>query len=79
MADSVEAMHEYGFGLVNLEGLSPVDGIIWAVAHSAFDGITTRQLKNLCGNGNGSGVVMDVKGVLQQEDVEHVGLSYWSL
>jgi len=56
-----------------------VDGVIWAVAHSAFEDITPKRLKALCGNGNGSGVVMDVKGVLTRESVEAVGLGYWSL
>jgi UDP-N-acetyl-D-galactosamine dehydrogenase len=79
MADSADVQHEYGFGLVDLEGLAPVDGVIWAVSHSAFAGITPKQLKNLCGNGNGSGVVMDVKGVLVRDEVEQVGLGYWGL
>ncbi|MDG5467693.1 nucleotide sugar dehydrogenase [Deltaproteobacteria bacterium IMCC39524] len=79
MADSAEVQHEYGFGLVDLEGLAPVDGIIWAVAHTAFAKIIPEDLKRLCRNGNGPGVVMDVKGVLQREDVVKAGLGYWSL
>ena len=79
MADSDAVQHEYGFGLVDLDGLEPVDGVIWAVAHSAFEDITPKRLKALSGNGNGSGVVMDVKGVLTRESVEAVGLGYWSL
>jgi UDP-N-acetyl-D-galactosamine dehydrogenase len=79
MADSGDARREYGFDLIDLEGLAPVDGIIWAVAHSAFDTITPEVLKRLCDNGNGSGVVMDVKGVLTRDAVEQVGLGYWSL
>ena len=79
MANPDEAQHEYGLDLVDLETLAPVDGVVWAVAHSAFSEITPQQLKNLCGSGNGSGVVMDVKGVLQREAVEKVGLGYWCL
>jgi UDP-N-acetyl-D-galactosamine dehydrogenase len=79
MADSTDVMHGYGFGLVELAGLGPVDGVVWAVAHKAFADIGPQQLKDLCGNGNGSGVVMDVKGVLTREAVEEVGLKYWSL
>ncbi len=55
------------------------DGVVWAVAHSAFDDITPKRLKDLCGNAHGSGVVMDVKGVLTRDAVEAVGLGYWSL
>ena len=79
MADADAVQHEYGFGLTDLEGLAAVDGVIWAVAHSAFDDITPKKLKALCGNGDGSGVVMDVKGVLTRDAVESVGLGYWSL
>ncbi len=79
MADSADVQHEYGFGLVDLDGLAPVDGVIWAVAHNAFAEITPQQLKDLCRNGNGAGVVMDVKGVLTRAAVEKVGLGYWSL
>jgi UDP-N-acetyl-D-galactosamine dehydrogenase len=79
MADPADARHEYDLELVDLEGLAPVDGIVWAVAHSAFAGMTPPQLKALCGKGNGAGVVMDVKGVLRREEVEAVGLGYWSL
>lgn len=79
MADSAAVQNEYGFGLVDLEGLAPVDGVVWAVAHSAFSDISPKRLKDLCGNGNGTGVVMDVKGVLTCEAVENVGLEYWSL
>jgi UDP-N-acetyl-D-galactosamine dehydrogenase len=77
MAESADVRHEYGFGLVDLAGLAPVDGIVWAVAHSAFADITPQKLKELCGNR--SGVVMDVKGVLQRDAVEQSGLRYWSL
>ena len=79
MADSAAVQHEYGFGLVDLEGLAVVDAVIWAVAHSAFEDITPKRLKDLCCNGNGCGVVMDVKGVLTRDAVEAVGLGYWSL
>jgi UDP-N-acetyl-D-galactosamine dehydrogenase len=79
MANSADVQHEYGFGLVDLEGLAPVDGVVWAVAHKAFADMGPQQLKNLCRNGNGSGVVMDVKGVLTRAAVERVGLRYWCL
>ncbi len=79
MADPAAARHEYGFDLVDLDGVAPVDGVVWAVAHKAFAGITPKKLKELCGNGNGCGMVMDVKGVLERGAVEGEGLAYWSL
>ncbi len=79
MADPAHARHEYGLEMVDLEDLAPVDGIVWAVAHRAFSEITPSKLKTLCSNGNGAGLVMDVKCVLRREEVEAVGLGYWSL
>jgi UDP-N-acetyl-D-galactosamine dehydrogenase len=79
LADPAEAQHEYGLDLVDLESLAPVDGVVWAVAHSAFAEITPQRLKALCGSGNGVGVLMDVKGVMQRDAVEQVGLVYWAL
>ncbi|ORJ55884.1 UDP binding domain-containing protein, partial [Geothermobacter hydrogeniphilus] len=79
MADPAEAWHEYGLELVTLNDIAPVDGVVWAVAHDVFADITPKQLKDLCGNGNGSGVVIDVKGLLRRDDVESTGLRYWSL
>ncbi len=40
MADADVTKHEYGLDLVDLDGLENVDGVIWAVAHSAFAEIT---------------------------------------
>jgi len=77
MAVSADVQHEYGFGLVELEGLAPVDGVIWAVAHSAFANITPKRLKELCGGK--AGLLMDVKSVLERDAVERLGLGYWSL
>jgi UDP-N-acetyl-D-galactosamine dehydrogenase len=36
-------------------------------------------LQELCDNGNGCGVVIDVKTVLDRAEVEGAGLAYWSL
>jgi len=79
LADAAATMREYGLDLVDLDRLAVVDGVVWAVAHDAFAGITPKRLKELCGNGNGSGVVIDVKGLLEKDDVEELGLGYWSL
>ena len=79
MADSIATKHEYDIDLVDLDGLAPVDGIVWAVAHSAFTTINPAKLKTMCRNGNGCGVLMDVKNVLRRDEVEAVGLRYWSL
>ncbi len=79
MADPAEARHEYGLDLVSLADIEKVDGIIWAVSHDLFKGLTLGHLKQLCCNGNGCGFVIDVKSVFKREEVEDAGLGYWCL
>ncbi len=74
-----EAREEYGIELVGLEEAGTVDGVIWAVAHEQFNGVSVEKLKGLCSNGNGQGIVVDVKSMLNRSEVEAAGLLYWSL
>jgi UDP-N-acetyl-D-glucosamine/UDP-N-acetyl-D-galactosamine dehydrogenase len=80
IADPAEARHEYGVELVTLEDAGTVDAVIWAVAHDHYrEELPISRLKSLCGNGNGRGVVVDVKSVLERAGVEAAGLRYWCL
>jgi UDP-N-acetyl-D-galactosamine dehydrogenase len=79
VADPAAARVEYGLELQSLEEIGPVDGVILAVAHDAFVGMTGKQFKQLCSNGNSCGVVIDVKAVLDGSAIAHHGLSYWAL
>jgi len=79
IADPEEVKHEYGLDLVGLEAAAPVDGVVLAVAHERFRELTPQHLGRLCANGNGSGVVMDVKSVLDGGRATAAGLLYWSL
>lgn len=79
MASIDDVRDEYKLDLVSLDEVGKVDGVIWAVDHDAFNHLTPRHLKELCGNGNGQGVVIDVKSILSRTEVESQGLAYWSL
>lgn len=79
MADADAARHEYGLELSDLEGLAPVDAIVYAVSHDAFKPLSASELAALCGKDNGCGVVMDVKNVLARDEVEALGCRYWCL
>jgi UDP-N-acetyl-D-galactosamine dehydrogenase len=78
-ADAGEAREEYGIELVRLEDVGKVDGVVLAVAHRQFEALHPRKLKELCANGNGRGVVVDVKGILDGTQVAQAGLTYWAL
>lgn len=79
IADPDGSRHEYGVNLVSLDTVRPVDAVVLAVAHQAFDCIDAQKLKKIVCNGNGCGVVIDVKSILDRNDVEEQGMVYWSL
>jgi UDP-N-acetyl-D-galactosamine dehydrogenase len=79
MADPGATRAEYGIELIDLGMVEHVDAAIWAVAHDVFRTLSLERLKQLCSNGNGRGVVMDVKSLLSRTEVESAGLHYWSL
>ncbi|APG27044.1 GDP-mannose dehydrogenase [Syntrophotalea acetylenivorans] len=79
VAEVGEARKEYGIELQSLEEIGPVDGVILAVAHNDFINMSSAQFKQLCSNGNKQGVVIDVKAVLNGDDISASGLSYWAL
>jgi len=59
--------------------VGPVDAVILAVSHDQFKTFGPQELRALCGNGNGCGVVVDVKSVIERDAVEAQGMRYWSL
>jgi UDP-N-acetyl-D-galactosamine dehydrogenase len=79
VASAEEARAEYGIDLVDIEAAGKFDGVVWAVAHQAFQSLDPARLRQFCTSGNGKGVVIDVKAVLNGNDVEAEGLIYWSL
>jgi UDP-N-acetyl-D-galactosamine dehydrogenase len=78
-ADPAEARHEYGLELVDLSKDIPYDAVIFAVNHRAFADLDVARLQQLTENGEGQGVVIDVKSVLTRNAAEAAGLAYWSL
>ena len=79
LADAEETQHEYGLELSSLDNIGTVDAIVYAVSHKQFSSLGIKELTNLCSNGNGAGAIIDVKSVLNREEVEAAGMSYWSL
>ena len=79
LADASEARHEYNLELIDLAGIGKVDAVILAVPHRAFTSLSAETLAGLCSNGNGRGILIDVKGAVDRRDAEQAGLLYWSL
>lgn len=74
LAESAEAMHEYGIALNSLDDLQDLDGLVVAVAHKAY----RAQAAELLSRVKPGGVVVDVKWLFDRSDIP-AGLHYWSL
>jgi UDP-N-acetyl-D-galactosamine dehydrogenase len=79
VANAEDARREYDVDLVDLTAVKSVDAVVFAVAHQAYQAFPIEQLRQLCSDRSGAGVIVDVKNVLDRAAVESAGLVYWNL
>ncbi|MGQ0695142.1 MAG: nucleotide sugar dehydrogenase [Nitrospiraceae bacterium] len=77
IADSKEAVAEYGIHLVDWEQMKNLDGLIVAVAHKSLAEMSLADLLKPL-RSQKDGVVIDVKGILDPGEVPG-SLKYWRL
>jgi UDP-N-acetyl-D-galactosamine dehydrogenase len=75
LADPAEVKHEYGLGVVPFDELKPAAAVVVAVAHRQYREMGVEAYKGLM---TGS-VLIDVKGIFRQEEVEQAGIRFWRL
>lgn len=78
LADSDEAMKEYGVDLQPMEELTCLDALILAVGHEMFSALPPEGLAARFAN-PGSVVVLDVKSFWNKAAMEKLGYAYWRL
>lgn len=76
IADSKEAVHEYGVELVPLEKIQKIDAVVAAVAHRE---VLAVDLSALSKKTNGSAPFMDVKSAFDRAALEASGFEVWRL
>ncbi|MGB9082440.1 MAG: UDP binding domain-containing protein, partial [Desulfuromonadaceae bacterium] len=76
LADSAEAIHEYGVHLVPIADLKPASAVIAAVAHRQFLAWTPEDVISLLSN---NPVLIDVKGMFDQQAMISAGIRVWRL
>lgn len=76
LADSAEALHDYGVNLVSLEYLQPAAAVVAAVVHKEFRSFSMEQLISLMGI---NPVLIDVKCIFARAEVERAGIRLWRL
>jgi len=77
VADKDETLQQYGIPLVSIEDIREADAVIVAVAHDAYRELSLDQI-NLFYN-DGTKVLMDLKGILDRNQLEENGCLYWRL
>ncbi|MDY0360314.1 MAG: nucleotide sugar dehydrogenase [Desulforegulaceae bacterium] len=76
IADSGEALEEYGINLSSWEELGVLDAIILAVSHKDYKKISINDYKAKLSK---AGCFIDVKSVLDPEKAINEGLNFWRL
>ena len=76
LADAKQVQEEYGINLVNFETIADVDVIILAVVHDFYLQIS---LEDLIKKIKMPGLIIDVKGVLDREQVAKHKINIWRL
>ena len=77
IAESEEAVREYGIHLVDWKQMNEVDGLILAVAHRSFVQMSASELLTPL-RSQKNGVLIDVKSVLDPKQIPQA-LTYWRL
>ena len=77
-ADEVEVKKEYGVNLTSLEDVKDADAVIFAVSHKEFLELNIEQINDLYSK-NSSKVLIDVKSIFNQKEMEKLDFTYWSL
>jgi len=76
LADPAEAMAFYSVELRSWKDVQGMDALIIAVGHGAY---REMQLDDYIGKLVSGGCIVDVKGILNPEDVREKGIPFWRL
>ncbi len=68
----------YPYRLALCPSLS-LDAVVLAVPHRVFREKEPEAYLTLLKEGDGPGVLVDLKGVLPRETIENAGAAYWSM
>ncbi|MDN4861148.1 nucleotide sugar dehydrogenase [Priestia aryabhattai] len=81
-ADGETATKEYGLDLIPLDMVENADCLVFAVAHEEFKNMDMNQIDKLFGNRNlpnAEKVIVDIKSILNKDQILESGYSYWRL
>lgn len=79
IADSEEAMKEYGINLKKLEDIKEVDAIVLAVSHKEYKNLSLEELRRLYKDDIKTPVLLDVKCILDKGRAIELGYNFWRM
>lgn len=77
IADVAEAKHLYGVNFVDMQDITDMDAVVLAVAHTEFSMLTMERIDGFFGDG--TKVLLDLKGLLDRQKYEKARYRYWRL
>lgn len=80
-ADRKEAKEVYGIEIEDMDNIKDADCLIFAVAHKEFKNLSLDQVDKFYKDslGNDEKVLIDVKNIFSNKDLDEKGYSYWKL
>jgi len=79
-ANPMDAQREYSVDLIPVKNIKDMDCLVFAVAHDNFKAYSLDYIDTLFANVPAAEkVLIDVKGIWKQSDVEKKGYNYWRL
>ena len=80
VADKEEAYEEYSVTLTNIEDVKNIDCLVVAVAHKEFKELGLDYFDGMFGDiGRNERVLIDIKSIFTNKEIEEKGYSYWKL
>jgi UDP-N-acetyl-D-galactosamine dehydrogenase len=76
LADPEQVKHEFNVDLVDLKNIKNMDCIILAVQHNNYLGLKIDFYRNLCSE---NPIFIDVKSLMNKQELEESGFTYWGL
>ena len=76
-ADAEEAFHLYGVRFADMSDMKGMDAVVLAVAHDEFARLPMEYVDSLFGEG--TKVLLDIKGLMNRAAYEKAGYLYWRL
>jgi UDP-N-acetyl-D-galactosamine dehydrogenase len=81
LVNKIELRQELAMEITDLHDVKEADCLVFLVAHSSFAKLNLEALVEMCRRDNNCSdpVLIDIKNIFNQSELEKAGFAYWSL